>query len=277
MNIRKYTPWFHDGDLIEIRHNPIDSIILFTMSSAQIIGWEEFDNQIELSKNMTIDGVLHVEKVAKILINDKPFTGILQKPYPEGLILDFEMIDDYNIELGISWSTLDKRGLDFTDLVKKLAADNLYNYVILNIIKTNLQHKYIILTRLAEHANNLCSWLRAMGISADTLVGSKNNYNDSKVLIGTIGKISTGFDEATACPNFEGIKSNFLIIAPSVKEYQLFEQSRGRVMRSSNPIVVWISPKNKVINNHFYGLKSWISETNGEIITQKFIDNQIII
>ena len=66
MNIKKYTGWFHDVNLIEILHNPKDSIMLLTMSSAQIIGWEEFDNQIELSKNMTIVGVLHVEKIIEI-------------------------------------------------------------------------------------------------------------------------------------------------------------------------------------------------------------------
>ena len=117
MNIKKYTAWFHDGDLIEIQHRPKDSIILFTMSSAQIIGWEEFDNQIELSRNMTIIGVLHVEKIIEISINDEPFTGVLQKLYPEGSILDFEITNEHTIELGISWSTADKRDLDFTTIL----------------------------------------------------------------------------------------------------------------------------------------------------------------
>jgi superfamily II DNA or RNA helicase len=241
--------------------------MLCTPSSVKTLLPSEIEPKYMIAETATLERNDGMHTMAQTIVGMHGIFKISDKPYKVYRINTDVMVEE----------TSGKRGLDFTDLIKKLAADNLYNYVILNIIKTNLQHKYIILTRLAEHANNLCTWLRAMGISADTLVGSKNNYNDSKVLIGTIGKISTGFDEENACPNYEGIRSNVLIITPSVKEYQLFEQSRGRVMRSNNPIVVWISPKNKVINNHFYGLKNWISETNGEIITQKFVDNQTFI
>jgi superfamily II DNA or RNA helicase len=241
--------------------------MLCTPTSVRTLLPKNIEPKYLIAETATLERTDGMHSMAQTIVGLHGIFKISNKPYRIYRIDTNVMVDE----------VAGKRGLDFTDLIKKLSANNLYNYIILNIIKTNLQHKYIILTRLSEHANNLCRWLREMGISADTLVGNKNNYNDSKVLIGTIGKISTGFDEETSCPNFEGIRSNVLIIVPSVKEYQLFEQSRGRVMRSDNPKVIWINPKNKVIRNHFYGLKKWMNETNGVIIEQKFIDNYTII
>lgn len=170
-----------------------------------------------------------------------------------------------------------KFGTNYSDLVNKTLSNNDYNFIILNIIKCNLQHKYIVLTKLVEHANNLCRWLNELGIKSDTLVGNKNNYNDSKVLIGTAGKIGTGFDVETSAIDYDGIKANVVIIIPSTKEYQAYEQQRGRGMRADNPIVVWINTRNKSIRNHFNGLKNWIEATNGQIITQKFETDKIVL
>jgi len=71
---------------------------------------------------------------------------------------------------------------------------SLYRFIIYPV---QFNNKFILLTRLTEHANNLSNWLNVSGISSDTLVGNKSTYKDSKVLVGNIGKIGTGFDEAT--------------------------------------------------------------------------------
>jgi len=106
MNISKYTGWFHDGELREFRHIVSENRLVVTMLSAQIIGWEEFDNKIELSKNFTICGVLRIEGVKKITINNDFFSGELKLLDEYGTILDFDIYGDTKIELGIDYSGL---------------------------------------------------------------------------------------------------------------------------------------------------------------------------
>lgn len=241
--------------------------MLCTPSAVKTLLPMDIEPKYMIAETATLERNDGMHTMAQTIVGLHGIFKVSDKPYKVYRIMTDVMIEEKS----------NKRGLDFTELLKGFADDNLYNYIILNIIKTNLQHKYIALTRLANHADKISEWLNQMGITSDTLRGNKNNYNDSKVLVGTLGKIGTGFDEENACPNWEGIKSNALFILPSVKEYQIFEQTRGRIMRGDNPIVIWISPKNKVINNHFYGLKKWIEETNGTITTLKFVDNQTFI
>ena len=122
-----------------------------------------------------------------------------------------------------------------------------------------------MLSRRADHVDNLVQWLNAYGITADSMSRAKTTYKDSTVLVGTMGKIGVGFDEENACPEFQGRKSDTLILAHSVKQWQCFEQYRGRVMRTENPVIVWLNPKNAVCRRHLSELKSWIEETKGRL------------
>jgi hypothetical protein len=44
-------------------------------------------------------------------------------------------------------------------------------------------------------------------------MGQKKGYNDSHVLVGTVSKMGVGFDEANVCENFQGVKSDTLVLA----------------------------------------------------------------
>jgi hypothetical protein len=167
-----------------------------------------------------------------------------------------------------------KFGNDYTDMCNKMAHCRARNELICDIVATNLHRKYIILTRRADHVVILKEMFEEMGIASGTLYGNKNRYNDSTVLIGTMPKIGTGFDEENACEDFRGDKSNVLILANSVKQYQSFEQYRGRVMRCKSPIVIWIQDPVSTINNHFLGLRSWIEETNGSIEKMRYVKGE---
>lgn len=215
----------------------------------------------------TLERTDQMESMVQCIAGKHGIFKVSTKPYHI-----YKIETDVNVE-----EEHNKMGIDYSKLVNKTCNDELYNAIILNIIKSNLNHKFIILTKLVDHANNLCNWLTIMGIKADTLVGTKKDYNDSKVLIGTSGKISTGFDESTGCHDFGGVTSNVIMILPSVKEYQAFEQSRGRIMRNDNPIVVWINTKNKTIRGHFNGLKNWMEATNATVITKVFRPDEIIL
>lgn len=157
-------------------------------------------------------------------------------------------------------------GVSYTSICTSLAENETYNKVIIGIVTENLKRKFIVLTRLVKHAAVLKEMLEAKGITCDTLTGTKKKYTDSVVLIGTFQKIGVGFDEATASATFAGRKSDTLILCHSVKNIQNFEQFRGRVMRVENPHVYWLTPNNKMIKRHMYGLKSWIAETGGKVV-----------
>lgn len=105
---------------------------------------------------------------------------------------------------------------------------------------------------------------------------SINNCNNYHILLGTVPKVGTGYDEATACVDFDGVKSNVLILCTSIKSPGLFEQLAGRVMRSSSPHIVILMDDDRIPENHVKGLMSFIRETNGQIVNymkSKFLEN----
>ena len=171
--------------------------------------------------------------------------------------------------------TKGKFGTNFDLLCKTLANDESRNNIIIDIVKTNPHRKFIILTRLKEHVELLERLHHNHGIRAATLYGNKNSYSNSPVLIGTMPKMGTGFDEENACDDFSGDKSNVLILALSVKKWQQYEQFRGRVMRCSAPIVIWLHDENSTINNQLELLRPWILGTNGSIHPTYYIQGQV--
>ena len=150
--------------------------------------------------------------------------------------------------------------------------------MICKIIINNPHRKFIALQRVTAGIESLVEKLRSLGIESDSLYGNKKSYKNSRVLVGTIPKMGTGFDEENACDDFylNPEKSNTLIFINSVKKESLFEQVRGRVMRSDNPHVIWLMDDNTSILRHFNGLKNWISKTNGNIVYVPSINDLIL-
>ena len=161
-----------------------------------------------------------------------------------------------------------KSGLISASLQKSLASNPMRQDIIMTIIKNNLHRKYIAMHRVTTGIEELVEKSRAMEIEADSLYGSKKSYSNSKLLVGTVSKMGTGFDESNACSDFylNPEKSNTLIMVNSIKGWQLFEQVRGRVMRSDNPCVIWLMDENPSVLRHFDALKPWFEKTNGNII-----------
>lgn len=156
-------------------------------------------------------------------------------------------------------------GNNYDQLCKNLAASQQRNLMMVDIVKSNPHRKFIILTKLTDHVELLEKYFTAAGIQSGTLYGNKNTYSDSRVLIGTMPKMGTGFDEENACEGFGGEKSNVLILAHSVKKWQQYEQFRGRVMRCLAPTIIWLNDPNSTTKRHMEELRPWILKTNGTI------------
>jgi len=71
------------------------------MQSAQIDIADLKDN-IQLSKHERIKGILHLDKIETILINEIEYSGKLKMLYDKGSIFDF-IIEKKSVELQIAW------------------------------------------------------------------------------------------------------------------------------------------------------------------------------
>jgi hypothetical protein len=99
MNISYYTAFFHDGSIINIQHKK--NVIKFYMASAEM-DEEDIKDDLKLSYDDSIRGILHIEEVESITINGEIFLGKLNMNYENGRIFDFE-ITDKSVEFSIDW------------------------------------------------------------------------------------------------------------------------------------------------------------------------------
>jgi superfamily II DNA or RNA helicase len=171
---------------------------------------------------------------------------------------------DYNYPLRTDDS------VDWANLLNMVSEDTRRNDMILKYIIdiTTVDNKILILTWRKNQANYLYQRLNDMGYLVDILSGTKNNYHNCKILIGTISKIGVGFDESNLCPNFDGVRFNVLILTSTIKSTVLIEQIFGRIFRSDIPkIVVFVD--NGLFRSHWYQMREW-SISHGGVV--KYID-----
>ncbi len=165
---------------------------------------------------------------------------------------------------------------DWSRLVKDLANDKLRNEMIVSLVEQNPQHKIMIMTWNKAHVNLLRDMIADKNIPVDTLFGNKNSYKDSRVLIATISKAGTGFDERMKCPDWGGVRSNMMILTGSTKSLAGLEQVTGRVFRAEFPTVIDLVDDNKICKRHWNERRKWYEdpERNGEIIYNEMIKEE---
>lgn len=165
--------------------------------------------------------------------------------------------------------------MDFTEYCHSLSSNEKYNDAIIEVVKKSISQeedrKVIILTKFIEHAHFLSEKIirECGGIKVAVMCGSKvKSHVDEKVLVGTIPKLSTGYDMATAAINYDGVAADTLIVVHPIKQYQLFEQCKGRVMRTTakKPVIYFFEiPGLKFSTKHILELEDYIVRCGGEI------------
>lgn len=163
-------------------------------------------------------------------------------------------------------------GIDWISLNKKTLLNDRRNRIIIEIIKSNLNLKPLILTSLVDHALLLYEMLKTNNINCDYLCGNKKNYVDSSVLVGTISKIGTGFDPATFCQTYDGRPFDLLLLVCSIKKYDMLVQNIGRVFRADYPTVIHFVDNDPIYKNHWTKSLKWYIARGG-IITEHNIPN----
>jgi len=167
-----------------------------------------------------------------------------------------------------------KMGVDYTALIDLLVKNDERNKFICNLVVSNIHRKIVVLTPRVDHAKLLSEMLNGMGIESDYITGKKKKYQNSNVLVGSIGKINTGFDEANYCESFDGIPLNVLINVGSNTEHNLIVQIVGRLKRSKNvePYLIDIVDDCSIFNRHAKERKKIYKEEGYKIYE---IENQI--
>lgn len=153
----------------------------------------------------------------------------------------------------------------WSDINHSLCDNPERNRAIVEMVTLNLDRKILILTWMKEHAVKLQQLLVDEGVQVAVMAGQAKSYSDSQVLIGTVNKIGTGFDEKMACPDFQGVRINLLILAASTKSDKLLAQMSGRVFRSDMPDIVDIVDKLPLLDRHFKKRLKWYRDNGARI------------
>lgn len=99
IDISKYTSYFHDGSLFNI--SKLKNEITFQISSAEV-DLSDIEENITLSKEQRIQGILHLSNIQNIQLNGGYKLENLFNVFNFGTILDFE-IKNKIVELGVLW------------------------------------------------------------------------------------------------------------------------------------------------------------------------------
>jgi hypothetical protein len=163
--------------------------------------------------------------------------------------------------------------VDWAALVKDTLLDERRNKIITDLVQKNSTDTILILTSLVEHTMLLYNKLLELNISCDYMCGTRKIYKDCRVLIGTTSKIGTGFDQATACPDYSGRRFNLLILACSIKKYAMLVQNVGRVFRADYPTVMHLVDNDTIFESHWQKARKWFVMHNGKMEPPIIIDN----
>lgn len=167
--------------------------------------------------------------------------------------------------------------VDFSKLISNLAEDPVRNAFIIDWIEKNKEHKIMLLSWSKKHISLLYDILKKRGVSVDYLTGTKSSYVDSQVLLGSISKVSTGFDSKNVAVNFDGIDISMLLLVGSTKSYNLHIQSIGRAFRSDSPVIVDFVDDNRISKSHWNIRKKHYQEMNCDIQEVKMNKKEVNI
>jgi superfamily II DNA or RNA helicase len=145
---------------------------------------------------------------------------------------------------------------------KSLFYNKQRNDFIVHTIVNNPSKKCLILTSEKDHVKLLHSSLLENGVRASTFYGTDKSYQDNDVLIGTVSKMGTAFDEETFCSTFLEKRLELLFYVSSYKNLTTIEQTCGRVLRACQPSIIYLRDNGGIASSHWKSFKKWSKELN---------------
>jgi len=135
--------------------------------------------------------------------------------------------------------------INWNKVLDDQSADKARNDIICRIIQAFPTRNFLVIVKRISHGEYLYNKLLSKKENVELICGLKHDFDKAcRVLIGTIGKIGTGFD-------FE--KLDTLLLAADTVEYYI--QLIGRIMRTQDkqhfPIIFDLVDDNVILKNHF--------------------------
>lgn len=134
----------------------------------------------------------------------------------------------YRINTGIKPDvSLNRMGkVDWGSVIDSQCSNEKRNEMIIKVIKHFSDRVFLVLCKRVDQANYLLNRLKEEGEDVTSLIGKNQVYEQkSRILIGTSGKLGTGFDH----PRLDS-----MILASDVEQY--FVQYLGRVFRREDVV-----------------------------------------
>ena len=145
--------------------------------------------------------------------------------------------------------------VDWSSVLESTCLNDSRNEMIITLIKYFSDRVFLVLCKRVEQAKYLERRLKEEKEDVTSLIGSNQEFNrKSRILIGTVGKCSVGFDHD---------RLNTMILASDVQQY--FEQYIGRIMRTQEgePIIFDIVDKYPLLERHFRSRNAVYAEMGG--------------
>lgn len=213
-------------------------------------------------------------KIMKLLtLNSSEKNSIYKLPSRPFKVTVHNITSPIDVQLSFNKKT---KKMDFTKYCRDICENEIINKSILYLLSKFSQKKIIILTKIVEHSIFLKDLIETtLNTEVAILSGKNKSHVDKNILIGTIPKLSTGYDAENASIDYSGRPADTLILFHPIKSWQLFEQCKGRVMRCGDdilPEVHSISFSNlKFSSKHIRNLFEYIEKTNGKIFFNDII------
>jgi len=133
--------------------------------------------------------------------------------------------------------------IDWSSVIDSLSNNIERNEMIINLIKKNKDRVFLVLCKRVSQAEYLVERLKEDNEDVSSLIGKNQEYKkDCRILIGTSGKLSTGFDNP---------RLNTLLLATDIEQY--FIQVLGRIFRAQDtePVIFDIVDNHPILTKHF--------------------------
>lgn len=157
---------------------------------------------------------------------------------------------------------------EWSEYLEQVSFNRERNDLIADFVSLNQEEKIIIMSWRKDHIKQIKQTLKSKDIKCSTLMGIKKECKESRVLVATIQKASTGFDESNLYSKFSGERATMILIVTSTKSRLVFEQMIGRVKRADIlPIVIYFVDDYSPCRTHWKSCQKVIKKYQKENIS----------
>jgi superfamily II DNA or RNA helicase len=147
--------------------------------------------------------------------------------------------------------------INWNTVIESQSNDIDRNELIIKIIKFFRYRIFLVICKRISQADYILNRLESDGEDVTGLFGNRMKYNEnSRILIGTTGKCSTGFDHP---------RLDTLLLASDVEAY--YQQVLGRIFRTKEgvPIIFDIVDNNSILKKHWRTRRAVYIEQGGQV------------